>query len=143
MITSNTSQNVNAILSTIKNKGYNYFTKNINYYYDHLKSKIYNIYESANDNYLITDKLKILILLLIYIDKFKTNADIKIEGKVKLINKNFLKQFNLNEIKESILKNDNVLSFIKDININDLTDFAVIDNIINCLDKDKLTYLKL
>jgi len=87
----------------------------------------------------ITDKIKLLILLIIYIDKIKTNADIKIEGKVNLINKNFLKQFNINEMSESILKNDNISSFIKDININDLSnDFVVIDNIINFLGNDKL-----
>ena len=139
LITSNTSQNINEVFSTIKKKGYNDFTKNINYYYDHLKSKIYNINESVNDNYMITDKLKLLILLIIYIDKFKTNPDTKIEGIVKLINKNFLKQFNLNEIKESILKNDNILNFINNISINDLAnDFVVIDNIINFLGIDKL-----
>ena len=139
LITSNIIQNVNNIFSMIKNQGYDDFIKKINFNYAHLKPNIYNINELVNDNYIITDKLKLLILLIIYIDKFKTNAVTKIEGKVKLINKYFLKQFNLDEIKESILKNDNFLSFIKDININDLTnDFVVIDNIINFIGEDKL-----
>ena len=139
LIASNTIQNAKNIFSAIKNKGYDDFIKKINYNYAHLKPNIYNINESVNDNYVITDKLKLLILLIIYIGKFKANADIKIEGKVNLINKNFLKQFNLYEIKEPILKNDNIISLLKDININDLSnDFLVIDNIINLLGEDKL-----
>ena len=115
---------IDQLLTIVKeNQKINFNNKKINCY------KVDKSQIEEKNSFSIDDKLKVLILLLIY--EYRNNLE-----EVYLINKLYLDVFNLDIIYKLINENDNDKIIIKD-NHNDFT-FEFIDKIINNLDNKSI-----